>query len=183
MKLMKLSEIKISDSFKDTIPKEEKIAKCKEHWNTNHEQDRYIVINHDNVLIDGYIQYLVLKDANVDMVEVKISEKRRRYYHRKNIKEYNKKHVSYREQDTIYIFGIHPNSRSNKERVWRIPNFFGKYYFNNLHVGDYVLAKTKYGQAPVKITRIERLSKCPFEFPVKTIVKKIHMNNNVEEDI
>ena len=84
MKRMEISEIKISDSFKATIPNERKITACRKYWDENHEQDRYIVVDHNNVLIDGYIQYLILKEKNVNVAEVKKSEKRRRYYYREN---------------------------------------------------------------------------------------------------
>ena len=60
MRRMKLSDIKISDAFANSVPSEEKLNECKNNWNQWNRQDRYIVVDHDNVLIDGYIQYLVL---------------------------------------------------------------------------------------------------------------------------
>ena len=56
MVYMRLDNIKIKDSFATTLPKEEKMAVCKAYWETHKKQDRYIVVNHNNVLIDGYIQ-------------------------------------------------------------------------------------------------------------------------------
>ena len=62
---MKLSEIKISEAFANSIPSEEKMNECRNNWNQWNRQDRYIVVNSDNVLIDGYSKYLVLKENNV----------------------------------------------------------------------------------------------------------------------
>lgn len=73
MRRMKLSDIKISDAFANSIPSEKKLNECRYNWSKWHRQDRYIVVNHDNVLIDGYIMYLVLKENNVEEVEIKIS--------------------------------------------------------------------------------------------------------------
>ena len=63
---MKLSEIKISNAFASTTPREDKVKVCRNYWEENHEQDRDIVVNKNNVLIDGYIQYLVLKENSVE---------------------------------------------------------------------------------------------------------------------
>ena len=63
MRRMKLADIKISEAFANSIPSEEKMNECRNNWNQLNRQDRYIVVNTDNVLIDGYIMYLVLKAA------------------------------------------------------------------------------------------------------------------------
>lgn len=52
---MKLSEIKISNAFASTTPKDDKLNACRNYWKENHEQDRDIVVNKNNVLIDGYM--------------------------------------------------------------------------------------------------------------------------------
>ncbi len=84
---MKLSDIKIKDSFAITTPKEEKMEECRNNWSTYHKQDRYIVINNDNELIDGYIMYLVLKENDMEEANVKISNKCKKRWHRKNVKD------------------------------------------------------------------------------------------------
>ena len=81
--------------------------------------------------------------------------------------------VNYRECNTTYIYGVHPNSNSTKERVWRVPNSWWNGWAENLNIGDMLLVKTKYGLAPIKITKIERLNECPVDTPVKTVVRKI----------
>lgn len=35
------------------------------------------------------------------------------------------------------------------------------------------MVKTKHGNALIKVTRIERLTKCPVDIPVKRIVKRL----------
>ena len=52
MKTMKLSDIKIKDSFANSNPQNRKMEECRHHWDENHEQDRYLVVNHKNELID-----------------------------------------------------------------------------------------------------------------------------------
>ena len=69
MSKLRLSDIKISKSFANTVPKEKKMEECRKVWREQHRQDRYIVVNKDNVLVDGYIQYLVLKDAGIEDIE------------------------------------------------------------------------------------------------------------------
>lgn len=46
-----------------------------------------------------------------------------------------------------------------------------------LNVGDVVMVKTKRGNAPIEITRIEKLTECPVDIPVKKVVKKISKYN------
>ena len=176
MRYMKLSEIKIRESFLNSIPKEEKIDECRKYWSENHEQDRYIVVDHSNVLIDGYIQYLVLQENNEDMAEIRVASKKKKQYARKNINKKkcrSNKRTNYRECETTYVFGIHPNSNSTKERVWRIPNSWWSGWADKLNIGDMLLVKTKYGLVPIQVTRIEKMSECPVEFPVKTVIKKL----------
>lgn len=175
MKHMKLTDIKIKDSFLNSIPTEEKVNACRQHWDESHEQDRYIVVNHDNYLIDGYIQYLVLKENDVDSAEVKISDKKRKRWSRKNIhfKVQKSNKTNYRECETTYVYGIHPKSKSTKERVWRVPNSWWNGWADSFNIGDMMLVHTKHGLAPIEITKIEGLSKCPVDIPVKTVVRKL----------
>lgn len=175
MTYMKLKNIKIKDSYAVTVPKAEKLLKCKEHWEKNHTQDRYLTIDHNYNLIDGYIQYLVLKDAGVDTAEVKISDKRKSRCNRK-IKQNKplKKHkYDYKKCNTLYVFGVQINSTSTKERIWRVPNSWKDTWIDFLKTGDYLLVNTKRGASVIKITRIEMFNKCPVEMPVKKVIRKL----------
>ena len=78
MKKVKLSDIKISEKFLETVPNEQKMEECRFNWRYYGKQDRYIVINHNNVLIDGYVQYLVLKEHKEEYAEVKVSNRRKK---------------------------------------------------------------------------------------------------------
>ena len=68
---------------------------------------------------------------------------------------------------------MHPNSKSIKERVWRVPNSWWDGWADSLSIGDMIWVNTKYGIAPIEITRIERSGECPVSIPVKTVVRKI----------
>lgn len=61
MKTIKLSEIKIPYYIARSNPSPEKIESRRKYWRLNHEQQRWIVLDKNNYLLDGYIQYLILK--------------------------------------------------------------------------------------------------------------------------
>lgn len=173
---MRLDNIKIKESFAATVPNPEKLLKCKDYWEKNHTQDRYLVVDHNYTLIDGYIQYLVLKDVGVDTAEIKISERRRKRWNRKTkqCKTGKTSKYDYRTCNTLYVFGIHPYSTSTKERIWRIPNSWKDSWMNSLKIGDYLLVNTKYGASPIQVTQLAVLDKCPVDTPVKKVIKKLH---------
>ena len=169
MKTMKLSDIKISSSFAATLPKEEKLNTCREYWNKNHKQDRDIVVNKDGILVDGYVQYLVLKEASVEDVNVKV-QGRKKINKRSMKKEYVE--PVYKNSTTTYIYGVHPNAKLQKEYVWRVPNSW-KGWENDLLPGDVILVRTQYGVKPIKITNIEWRDKCPVDMRVKKVCGKV----------
>lgn len=169
-RMMKLSDIKIYDCYKAYTPRNYKINECRNYWNNHQEQDRYLVVNKDGYLIDGYIQYLILTENNIEYAKVAYSNVRK--YALNRIK--NKKHIepAYRVQNTTYIYGIHPNLKSTKERIWRVPDSW-KGWENDLLPGDKILVSTKNGIAPIIITNIKYLDTCPVDFPVKKVVRKV----------
>lgn len=169
MRRMKLSGIKISDAFANSIPSESKMQECRNNWNMWHRQDRYIVVDHNNVLIDGYIQYLVLKENNAEEAEIKISTRRKKRWYRKNTKDWDIPH--YRNETTTYVYGVHPNSKSGKEFIWRVPKSW-TWFANNIRVNDSILCQTKFGVSPVIVTKVETLGKCPINFVVKRVASK-----------
>ena len=173
MRRMKLSDIKISDSFANSIPSEEKINECRYNWNKWQRQDRYIVVNPGNVLIDGYIQYLVLKENNIEEAEVKISTRRKKRWYRKNVEDWNIPH--YRNETTTYVYGVHPYSENKKEFVWRVPKSWSELgWEDGLNISDEILVDTKFGIKPVVVTKIEIADKCPINIPVKRVVKRLN---------
>ena len=170
MRKMKLSDIKISETFASSTPKESKMDECRYNWNTWHRQDRVIVVNHNNVLIDGYIQYLVLKENGVNEAEVKISNERKKRWYRKDVTKWE--NTYYRHETTTYIYGFHPNAKEPKELVWRVPKAW-KGWENDLLPGDMILVDTKYGIRKIVITKIEWLDSCPVSMPVRRVYKKL----------
>ncbi len=177
---IKLSDIKIKESFAITIPNEEKMRECKNNWNIYHRQDRYIVINANRELIDGYIMYLVLKENCVEEADIKVSNKRKERWYRKNIKDWAVPH--YRNEETTYIYGVHPNSICTKEFMWRVPKGW-TWFAENIQVGDSILCGTRFGVSPVIVTKIEVLDRCPVGFVVKRVVgKEIRRNGYVVKE-
>ena len=171
MRRMKLSDIKISDAFANSVPSEEKLNECKNNWNQWNRQDRYIVVDHDNVLIDGYVMYLVLKENGIEEAEIKISDKRKKFWHRKNVEGRNIQ--NYRNEATTYVYGVHPYSENKKEFVWRVPKTWSESgWEDGLNIGDEILVDTKFGIKPVVVTKIELSDKCPVDFRVKKVAKR-----------
>lgn len=169
-KEMNISDIRIKKSFMNTTPKDKKINKCRNFWNTWHMQDRNIVVDHNNELIDGYIQYLVLKENNINTAKVIVCNHKEKYW--KKNKQKTNIIPNYLHNKTTYIYGVHPDSKIKKERVWRVPDPWTGWE-NDLLPGDTILVHTKYGIAPIIITRIEWLDKCPINMRVKKVYKKL----------
>lgn len=166
---MKLSDIKVLKSFAATTPKEEKMNVCRTFWNDNYEQIKDIVVDRNNILIDGYVQYLVLKENDIEDANV-VKVSRKKFYGKRRKKRYIE--PRYRKERTTYIFGVHPYSRSLKEYVWRVPESW-KGWENDLLPGDRILVHTEYGVKPIVITRIEWLDKCPVDMKVKKVYRKV----------
>lgn len=168
MSRVHLEQIKISDEFKNSIPAESKLDECRSHWEKYHEQDRYIVVDSDGTLIDGYVQYLILKEFGEKSADILVSERKRKIWHRKpDIEE------SYRVKDTVYIYGYHPQLKEKKEFVWRVPASWAKKgWHESVNPGDTVYVKTKFGNSSIVVTRVETLNECPVNFPVKIVIGK-----------
>ena len=67
---IKLSSIKIPKSYAATIPSEKKVKTKRKKYRKG--KLRAITINTDGFLINGYINYLILKENNVEDVDVNI---------------------------------------------------------------------------------------------------------------
>ena len=177
--MMKLSDIKIKESFANTTPSEEKMNECRYNWRFYKKQDRYIVIDHNNVLIDGYIMFLVLMKHKEEYAEVKFSNRRKKRWERKNIKDWVT--PRYKDNPTTYIFGTHPNSKDERIYTWRVPESWTG-FADNIQIGDTILCATKFGFSPVIVNRIEVLDKPPIDLPIKKVCRKeIRRNGMVVE--
>lgn len=173
---MRLSEIKISADFESSIPNTYKYNKCENYYNKTGNQDRYIVVDEKNVLVDGYIMYLVLKNHDVEYGNVKRLTLRKHTYTDKQRKKYGRlispKHVvTYKEKPTAYVYGKHPNSKDNKEYVWRLPQAWG-YMGLMLQKGDVIYCGTRFGVAPVVVTKVELKSNFDTDLCIKKVCSR-----------
>ena len=167
---IKMSDIKVPKSFASTTPKAEKMSVCRDFWNNNHKQIKDIVVNKYNILVDGYVQYLILKENNVENADVVKLGRKKVFINREHKRTREYVEPSYKRETTTYIFGVHPKSRI-KEYVWRVPVSW-KGWENDLLPGDRIWVHTEYGIKPIIITRIEWLDKCPVNMRVKKVYTK-----------
>ena len=168
-KYVRIEDIKIKKCFKKTMPRENKLQQCRDFWNTHHKQDRYIVLDQNGYLIDGYVMYIVLKENNIKKARVKIKESN---------KLINKEpHPDYRNKRTTYIYGKHKN-RLHREYIWRVPaswDLFAK----TIQVNDSILCHTVKGVKRITVTKINVLDKCPVNVSVKKVASKEILRNGV----
>ena len=139
--IMKLSEIKISNAFKEHEPSESKMEKCRKKFRKG-KMDRQIVLDGNGYLIDGYVLYKVLEENNYS----------------EDIP------VVYRKP-TTYVYGKHPGN--NKEYIWRVPK---KYKGFDKKQGDVVLVHSNGTIQLVTITRIIKSNIPPTNRRIKTVV-------------
>ena len=69
--IKKLKNIKISKEFKMKYPKTLKLISKMEYYLRNNKFEQPIVINKDNVLVDGYTSYITAQMLNKKWVRVK----------------------------------------------------------------------------------------------------------------
>lgn len=178
---MKLEDIIVRESFANTTPREYKMKECRDYWDKQNKQDRYIVVDRNNVLVDGYIQYLILKENGIEDVEIRIGKMKKLKRWQRKINKDSWDEAEYREKPTTYIFGVHPNSNCTKEFCWRVPASWGN-WADNIEVGDTVLCQTKFGYSPVVVNRVEVLDKPPVDMRVKKVIKReIRRNGMIVE--
>lgn len=114
---MTLSEIKILPSFAESTPNEDKMCECRYNWRCYGKQDRYIVVDNEGYLVDGYIQYLILMEHKEEYAEVKISNCRKKRWYRKNIEDWDIPH--YKNNPTTYIYGMQIVVDEERCGIWR----------------------------------------------------------------
>lgn len=162
----KLSEIKITEEFLSTKPSNIKIQECRKFWGKNHKQDRYLVVNEEGYLIDGYIQYIILKENKVDEAEIQISNVRENKWRRM-------KKDTYRNKLTTYIYGKHPGDEKKKTYIWRVPNSNRWDEFkNNVEPDDMIFCYSKKRVAPVVVTEVITTKNCPVIYPVNKVASR-----------
>lgn len=153
IKTMNVSDIIITDSFAATTPCRKKMDVCREYYNQHNRLDKNITVNNRNILIDGYIRYLILRENNIKETSVEVKCK---------------------QKPTTYVFGKHPGV--DKEYVWRMK---ASSTSDDIPVvGQRVLVQAKHGLSVIEATRIETLPKPPR----KGKIKKVHKVLNTEEN-
>lgn len=172
MRRLKLENIKISKGFANTTPRKEKMEECRYNWRMYHRYDRYIVVNENHVLIDGYIMYLILKEHKEKYATVKVCTQKE-----KNCKKVEKKIIpTSLNKEITYIYGKHFDKNQDaysKEYVWKVPKAWSEQgWEENISIGDEILVNTKFGCCPIIVTKIEKLEKCPVKFPIKKVASK-----------
>ena len=178
---MRLSEIKIPADFESSIPNTYKYEKCKKYYKETGNQDRYIIVDENNVLVDGYIMYLVLKNHDVEYGNVKRWTLRKHKYTDRQREKCGKlvppeKVLTYKEKPTVYIYGKHQNGIINKEYVWRLPKSKENMY-GILLPGDLIYCSTKNGIAPVIVTKIEKRDLWDTELNIKVVCSRKIIRN------
>lgn len=68
-KIIDIEKIKIKDDFKKHKPRYKKLKSREIYFLKNNEFYSPIILNKDNVLIDGYTSYLIAKKLNFKQVE------------------------------------------------------------------------------------------------------------------
>ena len=69
--IKRLKNIKISKEFKMKYPRTLKLISKMEYYLRNNKFEQPIIINKDNVLIDGYTSYIIAQMLNKKWVRVK----------------------------------------------------------------------------------------------------------------
>lgn len=69
--IKKLKNIKISKEFKMKYPKTLKLISKMEYYSRNNKFEQPIVIDKNNVLVDGYTSYIIAQMLNKKYVRVK----------------------------------------------------------------------------------------------------------------
>lgn len=69
--IKRLKNIKISKEFKMKYPRTLKLISKMEYYLRNNKFEQPIVVNKDNVLVDGYTSYIIAQMLNKKWVRVK----------------------------------------------------------------------------------------------------------------
>lgn len=72
MKWVALSDIVINEPFASSKPRVSKLNKIRNYYLEYGGIDKPIIVNRNNVLLDGYARYLVLKENGVMYVKAKV---------------------------------------------------------------------------------------------------------------
>ena len=121
-----IDDIKIPEYY--SPPNDEKYRE-KEHVYLKSGYLSPIIVDHNNVLVDGYISYLILKRNEVNEVDCVLPS-----------------------DMVTYITGVHPNSK--KEYIWMVPRRMIRAFTKHVQPGDRVFCYSNRRVAPVIVKSI-----------------------------
>lgn len=147
IKLIKINDIIIKRNFKKTLPKKNKYKKHKKYYNKHGYFYNPIVLDKNNVLLDGYCNYLICKNKNIKNIACVIYD----------LKKYRKSKLDYDRNKFIKI-----KSKTNR-RIYNIrKHLFEEYHhkccgcgidlqidnpkLDNYLTIDHILPKSKRGK-------------------------------------
>lgn len=145
MELLKdfhIKDIIISEDFKNTTPGSRKMGRAEQRYLQTGTLPANIVINDEDVLIDGYITYLLAVQYGIDRVDV------------------------YRGCVEV-VEAVH-YSGSNRVYMWRVPLRLS----GEITAGDYIIVPTSRGTKRVKVTGVGRQQYPKQMRRIKNVIKK-----------
>lgn len=150
-----INKIKIPMSFSEHPPKKEKVNQ-KAKILKSHPEQIYITITNKDTLIDGYATYLAAVDLG---------------YNKINVRQLDKGEAFEDDKTTAktYVWGIHPGDENKIEYVWRIPEN-KQHLIDKIKVGDKIMVQTKYGPAPVNVTKIQKKNYPPVATKIRRVI-------------
>lgn len=162
---MKLADIHIPDLFIASPPAVWKMEQCRKFFEEHGHLDRELVVTENNLLIDGYVGYLVLEEAGVTETRVK------------------KIRSGTPSQTTCYIGAVHipqegmePN---NKTYYWRVTT--GTKNADQLEVGKLVRVRTSRGAQTARVTEV--LDRRPGRIgKIKTVISVLATDTEERND-
>ena len=149
-----------NDDFINHPPKEHKINKCREFYEQNHCIDKDIVVDKNNILVDGYIRYLVLLENGVKSSEVKISYTPRR-----------------QDPKITYVFAKHRKGKN--EYAWKITKHTKN--VDELDIGKNIVVNSEGKPRIVTVTKIEPLVYPPVQMKVKKVYKILSCEEELKQ--
>lgn len=173
LKLVKISDIKVSRNFRNSVPSPEKMNRYRDAYclgkDSKHSYEKCagqvkpIILNENNMIVDGYIQYLVMKEMDEEYCYCCVEHKLVVY---------------------TLIDGVHTNGNS-KEYTWRVPdNTNWNEFKSKISYGDLIWVRTSNGIAPIIVTNITTIEAIEGELSgLERIAKKDIMKGELWKSI
>lgn len=137
-----IRDIIVTDDFRDTTPGSRKMERAERRYQQTGGLPVNIVINDENVLIDGYITYLLAVQHGIEQMDV---------------------YRGYME----LVEALHYTG-SEKAYMWRVPLWL----YGMIETGDYIIVQTARGVKRVKVSRIVRQQYPEQTRRIKKVIKR-----------